>query len=86
MPNPMMMMNMSMPAAGRSLRKLENHLSKVTMRRDPESNKSELTPVAPLQPTNRLFIIKLLLLAALIPTITTAITNALAAIGSHTDH
>merc|ERR1712227_284649 len=81
MPNPMMMMNMSMPAAGRSLRKLENHLSKVTMRRDPESNKSELTPVAPLQPTNRLFIIKLLLLAALIPTITTAITNALAAIG-----
>merc|ERR1712227_329845 len=70
-----------MPAAGRSLRKLENHLSKVTMRRDPESNKSELTPVAPLQPTNRLFIIKLLLLAALIPTITTAITNALAAIG-----
>merc|ERR1712227_907689 len=51
------------------------------MRRDPESNKSELTPVAPLQPTNRLFIIKLLLLAALIPTITTAITNALAAIG-----
>merc|ERR1712227_474595 len=81
MPNPMMMMNISMPAAGRSLRKLENHLSKVTMRRDPESNKSELTPVAPLQPTNRLFIIKLLLLAAFIPTITTAITNALAAIG-----
>ena len=72
--------------AGRSLRKLENHLSTVTMRRNPESNKSELTPVAPLQPTNRLFIIKLLVLAALIPTITTAITNALAAIGSQLNH
>jgi len=80
MPNPLMEMGTA-PIAGRSLRKLENHLSKVTMRRDPESNKSELTPVAPLQPTNRLFIIKLLILAALIPTITTAITNALAAIG-----
>jgi len=80
MPNPLVEMGTA-PIAGRSLRKLENHLSKVTMRRDPESNKSELTPVAPLQPTNRLFIIKLLILAALIPTITTAITNALAAIG-----
>merc|ERR1712227_765455 len=80
MPNPLMEMG-TPQLGGRSLRKLENHLSKVTMRRDPESNKSELTPVAPLQPTNRLFIIKLLLLAALIPTITTAITNALAAIG-----
>merc|ERR1712227_1026994 len=80
MPNPLMEMGTA-PIAGRSLRKLENHLSKVTMRRDPESNKSELPPVAPLQPTNRLFIIKLLILAALIPTITTAITNALAAIG-----
>merc|ERR1712133_154704 len=80
MPNPLMEMGTA-PIAGRSLRNLENHLSKVTMRRDPESNKSELTPVAPLQPTNRLFIIKLLILAALIPTITTAITNALAAIG-----
>merc|ERR1712227_719687 len=80
MPNPLMEMGTA-PIAGRSLRKLENHLSKVTMRRDPESNKSDLTPVAPLQPTNRLFIIKLLILAALIPTITTAITNALAAIG-----
>merc|ERR1712227_846894 len=80
MPNPLMEMG-TPQLGGRSLRKLENHLSKVTMRRDPESNKSELTPVAPLQPTNRLFIIKLLILAALIPTITTAITNALAAIG-----
>merc|ERR1712126_751681 len=80
MPNPLMEMG-TQQLGGRSLRKLENHLSKVTMRRDPESNKSELTPVAPLQPTNRLFIIKLLILAALIPTITTAITNALAAIG-----
>merc|ERR1712133_104549 len=80
MPNPLVEMGTA-PIAGRSLRKLENHLSKVTMRRDPESNKSELTPVAPLQPTNRLLIIKLLILAALIPTITTAITNALAAIG-----
>merc|ERR1712133_159300 len=80
MPNPLAEMGTA-PIAGRSLRKLENHLSKVTMRRDPESNKSELTPVAPLRPTNRLFIIKLLILAALIPTITTAITNALAAIG-----
>merc|ERR1712227_515878 len=80
MPNPLMEMG-TPQLGGRSLRKLENHLSKVTMRRDPESNKSDLTPVAPLQPTNRLFIIKLLILAALIPTITTAITNALAAIG-----
>merc|ERR1712126_48706 len=80
MPNPLVEMG-TQQLGGRSLRKLENHLSKVTMRRDPESNKSELTPVAPLQPTNRLFIIKLLILAALIPTITTAITNALAAIG-----
>merc|ERR1712227_845885 len=80
MPNPLMEMG-TPQLGGRSLRKLENHLSKMGMRRDPESNKSELTPVAPLQPTNRLFIIKLLLLAALIPTITTAITNALAAIG-----
>merc|ERR1712126_253849 len=80
MPNPLVEMGTA-PIAGRSLRKLENHLRKVTMRRDPESNKSELTPVAPLQPTNRLVIIKLLILAALIPTITTAITNALAAIG-----
>jgi len=80
MPNPMMMMG-TPQLGGRSLRKLENHLSKVTMRRNPESNKSELTAVGPLQPTNRSFIIKLLVLAALIPTITTAITNALAAIG-----
>merc|ERR1712126_584444 len=57
MPNPLIEMG-TPQLGGRSLRKLENHLSKVTMRRDPESNKSELTPVAPLQPTNRLFIIR----------------------------